>query len=59
MAKKHKMACKAKSYWQDLFSSTKKVKMSKGASKINKIISWARGDNWRRNSKKSKNKSNK
>ncbi len=36
-----------KTYWRKLMDSTQK-KMSKGASQISRMFSWARGDNWRR-----------
>jgi len=41
---------KAKAMWENLMDSTQK-KISRGASNINKIISWARIDNWRRKQK--------
>lgn len=43
-------------YWSELFSSKKCEKMSQGGAHILKIISWARGDNWRRNAHKSEKK---
>jgi len=39
-----------KKAWKKLMDSTNK-KLSRGASNINKIISWARADNWRRKQK--------
>ena len=36
----------AKQAWRKLMNSTQE-KLSRGASNINKIISWARGENWR------------
>jgi len=35
-----------KEYWRNVMDS-KQDKLSRGAANINKIISWARGDNWR------------
>ncbi|MGA9530439.1 MAG: hypothetical protein WBQ73_00945 [Candidatus Babeliales bacterium] len=40
-------------YWQRLMHSTQTM-LSRGAQNIAKFISWARNENWRRNSKKSK-----
>ncbi len=45
--KKMKKKSKVKNAWKKLMDSTQK-KLSRGASSINKIISWARSDNWRR-----------
>jgi len=42
---------KMREYWQRMMESTRK-KMSLGAQNINKTISWARGDNWRRKNEK-------
>jgi hypothetical protein len=42
---------KIKEYWQRCMESTQK-KLSRGAENINKIITWARGDNWRRKNEK-------
>lgn len=42
-------------YWSNLYSSKCK-NMSRGSSSIDKIISWARGDNWRRNAHRSEKK---
>lgn len=39
-----------KERWRNLMDSTQK-KFSRGASKINRIIPWAKGDNWRRRKK--------
>lgn len=39
-------------YWQNLMKDRSEKKLSRGAQKINKIISWARGDNWRRKNEK-------
>lgn len=41
---------KINEYWQKLMESTNK-KMSEGAQLISKVISWPRGDSWRRNDK--------
>jgi len=41
---------KARSAWRKVMESTQN-KLSRGASNINKIISWARSDNWRRKQK--------
>lgn len=38
---------RSKNAWKKLMDSANN-KISRGASNINKIISWARGDNWRR-----------
>jgi len=48
---------KAKQSWRSLMDSTQK-KLSRGADSINKIISWAKGDNWRRKQKVKKDKKN-
>lgn len=40
-------------YWKERMHSKCK-KMSRGASHVDKIISWARGENWRGNRKKKK-----
>ena len=42
---------RVKEYWRNRMSS-KNRKMSRGASHVDKIISWARGENWRRKNKK-------
>jgi len=44
---KHIISEKRDSYWRRLYDSAKK-KMSRGAQNVNKIITWARKDNWRR-----------
>jgi len=44
-----------KQRWKNLMDSTQK-KLSRGAESINKIIPWARGDNWRRKQKVKKDK---
>lgn len=41
---------KLQQLWRNLYSSTKNS-MSRGAQHVNKIISWARKDNWRRKKK--------
>ncbi|MCK5632801.1 hypothetical protein KAH94_03565 [bacterium] len=38
---------RVKNAWNKLMNSTQK-KLSRGANNINKIITWARSDNWRR-----------
>jgi hypothetical protein len=38
---------KMKQQWRNLLNSTRN-KISRGAANINKIISWARNENWRR-----------
>lgn len=38
-------------YWNKLMHSTQQ-KMSRGASNISKIISWPKGESWRRTNKK-------
>ncbi len=40
-------------YWRTLFKSTNK-RMTRGSWNISKIVSWARGDNWRRGREKKK-----
>ncbi len=40
-------------YWQKVYHSLHH-KMSRGAEYITRTISWARGDNWRRNDKNNK-----
>ena len=40
-------------YWRKLMDS-RSDKISRGAAHINKIISWARGENWRGNKEKKK-----
>lgn len=47
---------KMKQHWRNLMNSTKNS-ISRGAANINKIISWARNENWRR--KDSHDKKNK
>lgn len=44
---------KLRDYWSNLFASTRR-RMSRGASNISKIITWARADNWRRGREKKK-----
>ena len=41
----------AKNYWKRFLHSTNNA-MSRGASNIHRIITWARRDNWRRKNKK-------
>ena len=38
-------------YWRKLYESTSNA-MSRGGANVNKIITWARMDNWRRKEKK-------
>ena len=45
----------AKQSWRNLMDSTQK-KFSRGAASIIRIVSWARGDNWRRRQKVKKDK---
>ena len=45
---------KAKQYLRNMFNSTKCKSMSHGSYGIVRSMSWARGENWRRNSHKSK-----
>ena len=42
-----------RNYWRKLMNSTR-VRMPRGAQYIDKIISWARGENWRGNRKNKK-----
>jgi len=42
---------KINEYWHKLYDSHK-CKMSRGAQNLAKIISWPRGDNWRRKNPK-------
>lgn len=51
MSKKVFSRVKFKSQWNNLYSSTKN-KISKGASNIFKIISWPKGEKWRRKEEK-------
>jgi len=44
---------RVKNAWKKLMQSTQR-KLSRGASNISKIISWARSDNWRRKQKTKK-----
>lgn len=39
--------------WKSVMASTKKA-MSRGAQSINRIITWARGENWRGNRNRKK-----
>ena len=47
MSKKKKTADTLRQYWKKVMNSTKKG-MSLGAQHVDKIITWAREDNWRR-----------
>lgn len=47
---------KVRDYWKNLYCSNKCKKMPRGSYYITRSMSWARGDNWRRNSTKSLNK---
>jgi len=42
-----------KQLWESVMASTKR-NMSRGAQSVNRIITWARGDNWRGNREKKK-----
>lgn len=42
---------KLRNYWNSLIRSKKHVKMSEGAQEVNKVITSAHGDQWRRNDK--------
>ncbi len=42
-----------RNYWRKMMSADSK-KMPRGAQYIDKIISWARGENWRGNREKKK-----
>jgi hypothetical protein len=44
---KHGVPERIRNYWRRLMDSTQK-KMSRGAENIARMISWARGENWRR-----------
>jgi len=44
---------KMKQVWNSVMDSTKR-NMSRGAQSINRIITWARGENWRTNREKKK-----
>ncbi len=48
---------RAKQQWQKLMNSTRN-KISQGAAQINKIISWARSENWRRKDRHDKKHKN-
>jgi hypothetical protein len=47
---------KIRQYWRSLYNDSKCKCMSRGSVNINKIISWARGENWRRNTQRSEKK---
>ncbi len=49
--KSHTRAEKVANYWQEVMHSTH-CKMSRGAEYVDKIITWAHADNWRRKNKK-------
>lgn len=42
-----------RTYWRNVMQS-KDDNMSRGAEYVNRIITWARGDNWRRGREKKK-----
>jgi len=42
-----------RNYWRNMMQSAR-VKMPRGAQYIDKMISWARGENWRGNRKNKK-----
>ena len=44
---------KMRNYWNRSMNDSKHVKMSEGSQQINKLITVAHKDQWRRNSKKS------
>jgi hypothetical protein len=48
-----------KQYWRNLYRSDKCTSMSHGSYDIVRSMSWARGENWRRNHPKSLNKHHK
>lgn len=48
-----------KQYWRSMYRSDKCTSMSHGSYNIVRSLSWARGENWRRNHPKSLNKSHK
>ena len=50
---------KIKQYIQNMYNSKKCNKMSHGSYDIMRSMSWARGENWRRNHPKSLNKQHK
>ncbi len=50
---------KIKQYWRSLYRSDKCTSMSHGSYDIIRSLSWARGENWRRNHPKSANKHHK
>jgi hypothetical protein len=50
----HKLAERVRQYLYNMFSSNKCKKMSHGSFNILRSMSWARGENWRRNHPKSK-----
>ena len=50
---------KIKQYLQNIYNSTKCKSMSHGSYDIVRYMSWARGENWRRNHQKSLNKHHK
>jgi hypothetical protein len=44
---------RVREYWNRLYSSTRN-KLSRGAANINRMISWARNENWRRSRREDK-----
>jgi len=50
---------KVRQYVRNMFNSDKLKKMSCGSCNIVRAMSWARGENWRRNHPKSLNKNQK
>lgn len=47
-----KVKHKLKDYWRHMMGHSDEIKMSQGAREVEKNITWARGDNWRRKEKK-------
>ena len=43
----HGKPMRIRTYWRKLMNSTQK-RMSRGSAQIARMISWARGENWRR-----------
>lgn len=44
---------KLQQYWNSLYTSKKCKCLSRGSAEILKVITWAHGENWRRNAHKS------
>jgi|GEM_PF-1729816 hypothetical protein len=47
---------RVKEYFRNLYNHSRKCKISRGSANILRSLSWARGENWRRNHPKSQGK---